>query len=530
MACSGLPDHMVGDTIGPTVMPCLTQVFRVLRILSLVAGITAASSTLARAQPPANALSVASAGPRGEIGSLAEANEIRVVFSEPMVALGRIPAVVTAPFFRISPAVAGTFRWSGTTILIFTPDPKRPLPFATSYEVTIDADGDRRERPAPGRAVHVQLHDADGSVCSARSWSRRGGRADAPIVVLLRFNQRVRAGDVARAPPAANSSRTTGRSRHCQPSRAARLTRCGSAGARAIQRQGRPPRGPSSLRRAQSDSASRTTGTRSDTRHRRTSWCSRAPTPVPSESWVRLVLDERAPVAGRSRRLRARTRRTRSRSSPRSSSTVRLRGGVRARRAESADLRKRGARHRLRPRGHGHATSPRHRRRVPSRNPPRRGRAVRTPRTRAATCPLEDARLRRAAAGTDVRRHGERGSEGGRRADARLHVGRHRRELASAGLHELRRRPRRVGSRRAAPRCRSTRATSSNVQQWAAPIAPGELMPTLVRLQTQLRPDAGRSGTERRLGGDGRSDPVARPRHRERARRPADGPRVGGRP
>src|SRR5262245_22354097 len=77
---------------------------------------------------PADALTIVSSGPHGETASLAEANEIRVVFSEPMVALGRIPPVVTAPFFKIAPAVRGTFRWSGTTILIFTPDHVDRLP------------------------------------------------------------------------------------------------------------------------------------------------------------------------------------------------------------------------------------------------------------------------------------------------------------------------------------------------------------------------------------------------------------------
>ena len=92
--------------------------------------------TPAAAQPPA--LTIVNTGPEGPIDRLEQANEIRIVFSEPMVTLGRIPNPVTAPFVRITPAIAGTFRWSGTTILIFTPDPKRPLPFATSYSVTID--------------------------------------------------------------------------------------------------------------------------------------------------------------------------------------------------------------------------------------------------------------------------------------------------------------------------------------------------------------------------------------------------------
>src|SRR5687768_3785551 len=91
-------------------------------------------------QAPADgrAVTVVSAAPQGEIAAREEANEIRVVFSEPMVTLGRIPARVTAPFFQVTPAIAGAFRWSGTTTLILTPDPTRPLPLATRYDVTID--------------------------------------------------------------------------------------------------------------------------------------------------------------------------------------------------------------------------------------------------------------------------------------------------------------------------------------------------------------------------------------------------------
>src|SRR3954462_3471030 len=88
------------------------------------------------AQPP---LSVVSGRPAGETSDLGESREVTVVFSEPMVALGRIPNPVTAPFFKIQPALPGTFRWSGTSILIFTPDPKVALPFSTRYSVTIDA-------------------------------------------------------------------------------------------------------------------------------------------------------------------------------------------------------------------------------------------------------------------------------------------------------------------------------------------------------------------------------------------------------
>ena len=91
----------------------------------------------AASPPPAAPLRVVSAGPTGEIRAGDEGNEIRVVFSEPMVVLGRIPARLRPAFFHITPAVTGTFRWSGTTILILTP--AKRLPLATKYDVTIDA-------------------------------------------------------------------------------------------------------------------------------------------------------------------------------------------------------------------------------------------------------------------------------------------------------------------------------------------------------------------------------------------------------
>ncbi len=140
-------------------------------------------------------LTIVSAGPSGEVASLAEANEVRIVFSEPMVTLGRIPSPVRAPFFRISPSAAGTFRWSGSTILIFTPDPKKPLPLATRYDVTIDTSA----VAVSGRTL-AKAHTFSFTTPTVKllqtHWYRRGGRAGAQMVVLLRFNQRVRPNDV----------------------------------------------------------------------------------------------------------------------------------------------------------------------------------------------------------------------------------------------------------------------------------------------------------------------------------------------
>ncbi|MGE0815739.1 MAG: MG2 domain-containing protein [Vicinamibacterales bacterium] len=167
------------------------------RARTLCASLTL-SLALAGAQPAAAqtpALRVVNSGPRGELAAVEQANEIRVVFSEPMVTLGRIPTPVTAPFLRMAPAVAGTYRWSGTTTLIFTPDPARPLPFATTYQVTVDpsataVSGRRLAAPVTFRFTTPTVR------LLQTSWYRRGGTVATPLVVALRFNQPVRPPDV----------------------------------------------------------------------------------------------------------------------------------------------------------------------------------------------------------------------------------------------------------------------------------------------------------------------------------------------
>jgi len=144
----------------------------------------------------ADKLTIIKAGPIGEISNLAEANEIRVVFSEPMIVVGKIPKVLTVPWFHIEPAISGTFRWSGTTTLIFTPDSKTPLPFATKYDVTIDADAKAVSGKTLGKVYRfsfitptIQLLRTD--------WYRKGGKYDGAIVIALWFNQPVDATTLA---------------------------------------------------------------------------------------------------------------------------------------------------------------------------------------------------------------------------------------------------------------------------------------------------------------------------------------------
>jgi uncharacterized protein YfaS (alpha-2-macroglobulin family) len=141
-------------------------------------------------------LGIISAGPTGEIAQLKDANEIRVIFSEPMVALGRIPVNPTPPWIHIAPAIPGTYRWSGTTILIFTPDPASPLPYATPYRVTIDPSATSVAGRTLGTPYEFTFTTPTAKLTSLR-WYARDDRADRPIVLLLTFNQPMRPVDVA---------------------------------------------------------------------------------------------------------------------------------------------------------------------------------------------------------------------------------------------------------------------------------------------------------------------------------------------
>ena len=175
-------------------MDRMTRVRSVLLALCTIVLLAASAAAQAPATP--GALTVVRTGPEGALATLAQANEIRIVFSEPMVTLGRIPSPVTAPFVRITPAIAGTFRWSGTTILIFTPDPKQPLPYATAYTVTVEASAAAVSTRRLARAVTFRFTTPTVTLLQT-NWYRRGGTVAGNMVVLLRFNQPVRGRDIA---------------------------------------------------------------------------------------------------------------------------------------------------------------------------------------------------------------------------------------------------------------------------------------------------------------------------------------------
>ena len=74
-------------------------------------GLTLGAALLVALSPPASTqaaeLRVVQAAPNGEVNQLQDANEIRVIFSEPMVALGRVPS---NPDAAVDPHHAGARR------------------------------------------------------------------------------------------------------------------------------------------------------------------------------------------------------------------------------------------------------------------------------------------------------------------------------------------------------------------------------------------------------------------------------------
>lgn len=149
-----------------------------------------------RALHAQSALTIVNGQPTGEIASLPEAAEIRVRFSEPMVPVGRIPDQVTASFFSVRPAITGSFRWAGPTILVFTPDPRTPLPYATRYDVTVDATATAQSGRRLARPYTFTFTTPTVRLLNTQ-WYRRAGRYDRNVIVALRFNQPVRPADVA---------------------------------------------------------------------------------------------------------------------------------------------------------------------------------------------------------------------------------------------------------------------------------------------------------------------------------------------
>ena len=144
----------------------------------------------------APALRILSAGPAGELAQLADADQIRFVFSEPMVAPGSVLSGAAPPWIRFTPAVNGRFYWSGASTLILLPGYTAPLPYATRYTVRVDGSATSLAGRALGAPYKLTFTTPTVRLLSAE-WYRRNDRFDSPAVIALRFNQPVRPEDVA---------------------------------------------------------------------------------------------------------------------------------------------------------------------------------------------------------------------------------------------------------------------------------------------------------------------------------------------
>ena len=463
---------------------------RVVPIVMVVSLFVAPLPARAQAGSTARALTVVSAGPTGEVASLAEANEVRLVFSEPMVTLGRIPSPVRAPFFSISPAVAGTFRWSGTTILVFTPDAKKPLPFATRYTVTVGAGATAVSGRTLARPYTFEFTTPTTKLLQTH-WYRRGGKAGAQMVMVLKFNQRVRSADVLAhltaaferhdwdAPVLPASANT--RLRQMDPQAPAAFE-AKVAATRAVTQASAPV----GVRLATDWDRKRFPPVPSQVVLETT-------TEVPPESWVRIAFDEQLPSpAGTATPSSVQSYtiqvenaffvagfRCTAECDPDAWNPIRLRSdvtatdfaaGVKATEWVSATT----ARTVTKP------SSPAARRE--------------NERDQGNELTLEDAGF---AAQPPSRTYAvtvDATLQISRRPDAGLHLERHGDELAPARVHQLRRRPRRLGERAAAPSCRSTRATFRTSPSGRRRSPSATLMPTLLKLQPAFAQTPGGDG------------------------------------
>ena len=119
------------------------------------------------------------------------------------------------PWIRITPAVRGSFYWSGTQDPDLLAGPVGAAAVRDALHRARRRFGAERRRPRARRAVRVLVHDADRPAALGGVVSQ-AGRVDSPAVIALRFNQPVRPEDVVAHAHAA-LRRTRGPRRRCRP-------------------------------------------------------------------------------------------------------------------------------------------------------------------------------------------------------------------------------------------------------------------------------------------------------------------------
>ncbi|MGE3344072.1 MAG: alpha-2-macroglobulin family protein [Vicinamibacterales bacterium] len=156
---------------------------RLLVALGLAACLGQAAGGIAQDQ----ALSVRSAFPVGQLTALADAHELRITFSSPMIALGE-PDTTVPSWLSIEPAVPLNAYWSGSRTLVLSPVFPQGFTYGTKVAVTVAASARDITGRSLGRPFLFEFTTPTAALLSTR-WYRREGRVTESVVLRLQFNQ-----------------------------------------------------------------------------------------------------------------------------------------------------------------------------------------------------------------------------------------------------------------------------------------------------------------------------------------------------
>ena len=121
-------------------------------------------------------------------GDVPLAPHVSLTFSRPMVALGSVAERAEGPFpAKLTPAVAGRWRWLGSRTLVFEPRGER-FAMATEYQVEVPADVSAADGTPLGAPLRWSFRTPAPQVVSSEP---RGGPTELEPLLLVRFDQRV---------------------------------------------------------------------------------------------------------------------------------------------------------------------------------------------------------------------------------------------------------------------------------------------------------------------------------------------------
>lgn len=158
-----------------------------MRRLFVALGLAACIGQAAGGVSQDQALSVQSAFPVGQLTALADAHELRITFSAPMVALSE-PNTTIPEWLSLEPAVPLNVYWSGSKTLVLSPADPNGFTFGTKVNVTVAASARDVNGRSLGHPFRFEFTTPTAALLGTR-WYRREGLVSEPIVLQLRFNQ-----------------------------------------------------------------------------------------------------------------------------------------------------------------------------------------------------------------------------------------------------------------------------------------------------------------------------------------------------